>query len=262
MVISPFLEEDSMISKPLNLNPISKLHLVVIAVFLFTAAPVLAQVTFTDNEAVFFTLNPNLAAQDFESGNAGPGSVVSCSKILNEDTNDACFSPGDILPGIEFSVPLEDLAIVGQGFGSNPFIVLIPVFSSDSMDITFPGNTVNAVGMDLGCLLEGPGACSNNVFVRVYGAGDELIGTRLVAVTDFFDSFLGIRSVEPITRINISNGDQLIFFEGIDRIAFGPAGFTANIPTLSEWGMIAAAAGLGLVGVFFAVRRKRLQASA
>ncbi len=37
---------------------------------------------------------------------------------------------------------------------------------------------------------------------------------------------------------------------------------SANVPTLSEWGMIAAAAGLGLVGVFFAVRRKRLQASA
>jgi hypothetical protein len=30
-----------------------------------------------------------------------------------------------------------------------------------------------------------------------------------------------------------------------------------NIPTLSEWGMIAAAAGLGLVGVFFAVKRRR-----
>ncbi len=38
-------------------------------------------------------------------------------------------------------------------------------------------------------------------------------------------------------------------------------GVTSNaIPTLSQWGMIAAAAGLGLIGVFFAVR-KRLQAS-
>jgi hypothetical protein len=36
----------------------------------------------------------------------------------------------------------------------------------------------------------------------------------------------------------------------------------ANIPTLSEWGMTAAALGLGFVGVWFAVRRKRLQASA
>lgn len=34
----------------------------------------------------------------------------------------------------------------------------------------------------------------------------------------------------------------------------------APVPTLSEWGMIAAAAGLGLVGVFFAVRRKKAQA--
>jgi hypothetical protein len=257
MVTSPFFEEDSVISKPFGQNPLSKLYLIAIAVCLFTAAPALAQVTFTDDEAVFFTLNPNLAVQDFESGIAGPGSVVSCSQTLNEDTNDACFSPGDILPGIEFSVPLEELAIVGQGFGSNPFIVLIPVFSADSMDITFPGNTVNAVGMDLGCLLEGPGACSDNVLVRVYGAGDELIGSRLVAVTDFFDSFLGIQSVVPIARINLSNGDQLIFFEGIDRIAFGPAGFTANIPTLSEWGMIAAAVGLGLAGAFFALRNRK-----
>lgn len=31
----------------------------------------------------------------------------------------------------------------------------------------------------------------------------------------------------------------------------------SNIPTLSEWGMIAAAAGLVMVGVFFAVRRRR-----
>jgi len=30
-----------------------------------------------------------------------------------------------------------------------------------------------------------------------------------------------------------------------------------NIPTLSEWGMITAAAGLGLVGVWFAVRRRK-----
>jgi hypothetical protein len=33
-------------------------------------------------------------------------------------------------------------------------------------------------------------------------------------------------------------------------------GSFANVPTLSEWGMIAAAVGLGLVGVFFAVRRR------
>jgi hypothetical protein len=29
------------------------------------------------------------------------------------------------------------------------------------------------------------------------------------------------------------------------------------IPTLSEWGMISAAAGLGFIGVFFAMRKRR-----
>ena len=32
----------------------------------------------------------------------------------------------------------------------------------------------------------------------------------------------------------------------------------ANIPTLSEWGMIAAAAGLAMIGVFFAIRKRRI----
>lgn len=34
-------------------------------------------------------------------------------------------------------------------------------------------------------------------------------------------------------------------------------GVVTNIPTLSEWGMLAAAAGLAMIGVFFAVRRRR-----
>ena len=34
-------------------------------------------------------------------------------------------------------------------------------------------------------------------------------------------------------------------------------GFISNIPTLSEWGMIAAAGGLALVGVFFVLKRRK-----
>lgn len=43
-------------------------------------------------------------------------------------------------------------------------------------------------------------------------------------------------------------------------IAFGPElTISSSIPTLSEWGMLTAAAGLILVGVFFAVRRRKIQ---
>jgi hypothetical protein len=44
--------------------------------------------------------------------------------------------------------------------------------------------------------------------------------------------------------------------QGFAECTFTNRGLS-NIPTLSEWGMIAAAAGLIIVGIFFAVRRRR-----
>ena len=38
-----------------------------------------------------------------------------------------------------------------------------------------------------------------------------------------------------------------------------PGSSATDVPALSEWGMIAAAAGLGFVGVWFAVRRRKVQ---
>lgn len=45
-----------------------------------------------------------------------------------------------------------------------------------------------------------------------------------------------------------------------DLSCIAQGGASTSIPTLSEWGMIAAAAGLGIVGLFFAARRKRISA--
>jgi hypothetical protein len=44
-----------------------------------------------------------------------------------------------------------------------------------------------------------------------------------------------------------------------ERIVYASSG--RPIPTLSQWGMIAAAAGLGLVGVFYALKRRKAQTS-
>jgi hypothetical protein len=56
-----------------------------------------------------------------------------------------------------------------------------------------------------------------------------------------------------VTRVNIPGPENVS--QGVDEVRFGQ--LVSNIPTLSEWGMIAVAAGLALVGVFFAIRRKR-----
>ena len=64
-----------------------------------------------------------------------------------------------------------------------------------------------------------------------------------------------------LTVVNTLTGDVAILgttVEGLDGLAFGPEG--EPIPTISEWGMIATVAGLGLIGLFYAVRRSRLKA--
>jgi hypothetical protein len=227
---------------------------------MFTGAQASAQVTFTNDEAQFLARNPDLQFQDFESGNVAPNSVMQCSAVVNENTSDGCFSPGDILPGIEFAqVPLgaHTLFIAGPGVEGNTFVVLFTDFNTDTMDITFPGNSMNTAGLVLGCLSEGP-SCSDTLIISVFGTGDELIGSTQRAVTGQFDTFVGIRSSELVTRINVASlpGKG---FEGLGRISFGLAS-PANIPTLSERGMIAAAGGLGLIGLFYAIRRKRAAA--
>ena len=249
-----------MISKPFKKV---KHYLIVITVFLFTAAPSLAQVAFTNDKVAFTASNPGLALQDFESGNIAPSGVTGCSQIINENTNDLCFSPGNILPGIQFEGSKDILDIAGLDFTNNPFTELTTDVLDDTEIITFPGNRVNAIGMDVGCIEPVLGSCSDDVLVQVFGKGDALIGSTSVAVTNLSDTFLGIKSNELITSI-ILNADpgsfEDIYRVSLVRILFG-LDVDTNIPTLSEWGMIAAAAGLMLVGVFFAVR-KRLQASA
>ena len=92
------------------------------AILLFAVSPALAQVTFSDNEAQFLARNPNLQFQDFESGNVATDALAECSPVLNENTSDTCFSPGDILPGIQFAeVPVNELNIAGPDVEDNPF---------------------------------------------------------------------------------------------------------------------------------------------
>ena len=71
------------------------------------------------------------------------------------------------------------------------------------------------------------------------------------------------KSADGISTTLIENG--IVFSCNTQTETFINCNFVnlaeAAVPTLSEWGMISAAAGLGLIGVFFAMRR-RLQAGA
>jgi len=94
-----------------------------------------------------------------------------------------------------------------------------------------------------------------------FGGGDFEI------VEDFFPGWI-LESVEcsDAPGVNVTPIEN-----GVSLDCLGPSEITCtftnirgitptNIPTLSEWGMIAAAGGLALIGVFFAVRRKKAAA--
>ena len=70
--------------------------------------------------------------------------------------------------------------------------------------------------------------------------------------------YIGVESDEPITRIRLSNLEGLNF-KGISEIRFPADPVVSNVPTLSEWGLIAMAAILGIVG-FMVMRRRELTA--
>jgi hypothetical protein len=94
--------------------------------------------------------------------------------------------------------------------------------------------------------------------VSVYGENG-LIGTTNLLVSDAFDSFLGITSNEPIVEVLLDNEIPMSgeFQNGLLDLRFGTREFEVNVPMLSEWGMIAAAGGLMLVGVWFVARKRR-----
>ncbi len=87
------------------------------------------------------------------------------------------------------------------------------------------------------------------------------------------ESAVGQSTSPPIQQVIVSAQSNLYLAGGpTGDFQFGTAGsdwrgcaialraVPTTIPTLSEWGMIAAATGLMIVGVYFAVRRRKAQA--
>jgi hypothetical protein len=173
--------------------------------------------TFYTSRTDFDTAHPGLPIEDFEEGNVSPGGVVGCPSPLDENNNDACFSPGDILPGItitESTAPLPDgLALIGAGFAGNPSKIVVANFFIENFQLQF-SPIVGAAGMDLGCYF-----ATDTVDVTISGPGG-VLGTAQALCTNG-TAFFGVDTSDPggISEIIIdSPTDQA---EGADNIAFG-----------------------------------------
>lgn len=222
-----------------------------------------AVVTFTSNRSQFVNDNPGLLLQTFESGNVAPGGLNSCATPVDSNSNDDCFSPGDILPGIAFSTEPDfgDTVLAGPFLFSNlnPAKVLLPDGSLQKSVITFPGNSVNAVGLEVGCLFDqGFGLpCTGQTFIiQVFGAGDALLGETIVPVDSTFDTFVGITSDALIERITFIDADLVtqLSFNAVEKVYFTNVNIQ-RVPALSQWGIAVLAIILAAAGLYV-IRRK------
>ena len=222
-----------------------------------------AAVIFTTSRAQFFHDNPGLLLQTFDRGNVAAGGLSICITPVDSSSNDDCFSPGDILPGIAFSTDPD----FGETILSGPFLfsnlnpanILLPDGSKQKSVITFPGNSVRAVGLELGCLFDqgvGGPCTGQTMLVQVYGAGNALLGETIVPVDSLFETFVGINTDEQIERITFIDADlSVLSFNGVERVYFPNVGLH-NIPTISEYGAAALALALGLAAAY-AIQRRR-----
>ena len=181
------------------------------------AAP--APPTFYADRNAFVQQFPSLPLEDFEKGKVADGGILECPGPVDASNNNLCFSPGAILPGVEFNSD-HSIFLIGPGFSKNLSKNIVVSVGGDAFIIDFTGGNVTAAGMDL--VSYSADMCQMDVFGQPDVSGTRpLLGSKTAPCTEQ-GAFLGVCSDEIITRIRIQAPILNLRFEGVDNIAFGP----------------------------------------
>ncbi|UCH27678.1 MAG: hypothetical protein JSV66_08580 [Trueperaceae bacterium] len=174
--------------------------------------------TFYTDEASF----PGLPyMEDFEEGDVPTPFGLQCPSPLNEWSNNECFAEGTITTSVSFSdypgpdasgLFLCDKACLN--LFNNPSKNVAADTNDDAFAITFSGDGVNAVGLDLVCY---GFTASGTATVQIFGAGG-LLG-EAVAECSPAGTFFGVISNQIITQIVIQSFSNPL--EGADNVSFG-----------------------------------------
>ncbi len=158
---------------------------------------------------------PGLPVEDFEESSITPGQLAACAGPLDSTTFQPpnCFSPGDIVSGLSLDGdPSHTPNVMGSGYSTaTTSSVSLAAPLGDVLHISFAAGDVHAVAMDLATF------SSFKYTIDVYGPGNIHLGTITTADVLTAESFNGIFSPRPITRITLDNGD----YEIVDNIRFG-----------------------------------------
>jgi hypothetical protein len=155
--------------------------------------------TFYTSRAVFNAAHPGIPLETFVLTNLGPNQVMACPEPFNNMTNNGCFSPGDILPGIAvWNTTAIDLVVLTPPFFGVNCVAVGPNTFTDNGEMQF-NPPVQAVGFDL---LSNVAATYN---IEVFGPGGSLGTTTAPGAIPGI--FWGVDTSSPggISRITTSN---------------------------------------------------------
>jgi len=178
-----------------------------------------AMTVYTDR-AEFVAANPGLLTEDFETNNVTPTSTSVCTNPpMDSTTDNACFNPGQLLPGVTYDLPdtpIGDKMALGRP--DDPLSYRLGANSNgDYAVIRFAAGDVTAAGLELSCSF-GP----KNAIARFYGTNGLI--TEEATTCSGSGTFIGISGDEYIVRIEAEAPGT---FEYLDNLTFGkPTSFT------------------------------------
>ena len=105
--------------------------------------------TIYTDRTVFNTAHPGIPLETFSGTSLPPNSVVGCAGPFNNATNNACFAPGAIRPGISVAItpPGGDLVVLTPPFFGVPCVSVGPSAFADAGELQF-NPPVEAVGFE------------------------------------------------------------------------------------------------------------------
>jgi hypothetical protein len=171
-----------------------------------------------DDRTDFNTDAPGLPLEDWEEGHV-QGPFVFCNPPLNSMSNDACFLPGEILPGLEYQDSIlgggtDHVGLGAAGLFSMPSKFVYTNYSAESTNLYFTP-TVTALGLDISS-----NGIDNVINLSIYAADGSLIITDTSMVQGLGSlNFWGVISNTPIERLNI----EILNGEFVDNVVFGNA---------------------------------------
>ena len=155
--------------------------------------------TFYTSRAVFNAAHPGIPLETFALTNLPPNSVLVCPEPFDSNTNSACFSPGDILPGISVwnTVGVDLVTLTPPFFGVN-CVAVGPNTFTEAGEMQF-NPPVQAVGFDLNSNVP------STYDIQVFGPGG-LLGTT-TAPGAIPAIFWGVGTSDPggISRITTNS---------------------------------------------------------